>query len=381
MNKTIGIVTIALKNSTNYGNRFQTFALQEFLRSNGYDPLTIYYESDYVRQWAEVPKERWRDKIWKQSPIQTLDDAWRIVKRKLFRKKLAQLAAKRRRGFEEFSEKCITYTDKCYFSGSDFSELTERCACFVTGSDQIWNPYYEGADGFAYLNFADPGKRIAYAPSIAVPNIPENLKEKIGRWISEIDYLSVRETEGKILLEKEFGIIARTVCDPVMLLSGDQWRKLAQAPEIKEKYFAVYMLGKKTVDKKRILRRLQRKYGLPALDVYTVDEPNSAFASPGEFLGILEHAEFVVTDSFHGLTLAMLLEKPVVVIPRYGMEKLDSRLEETLQLFRVDAHKTQLSKKQFEVIYPDYDAGHIQLNNRIQESCRYLLTAIEECVK
>lgn len=172
-----------------------------------------------------------------------------------------------------------------YDENSDLKELDETYDRFITGSDQVWNPYYEGAYPFYYLQFASKGKRVAYAPSISAAEIPEDQKENIGKWIQGVDALSVREKDAQMLLQKEFGLEAKLVCDPVFLLNKSDWQKIAVYPQMQKKYFAVYILGRKTAAQKRIIRKIERKYKLKAVDLFTADDAESVFAGPREFLG------------------------------------------------------------------------------------------------
>ena len=55
--KKVGIATIAVSNTYNYGNKFQTYALQQFLILNGCDACIIRYDSDYVQQKEGLAKK------------------------------------------------------------------------------------------------------------------------------------------------------------------------------------------------------------------------------------------------------------------------------------------------------------------------------------
>ena len=381
MRKKIGIATIALRKSSNYGNRLQTYALQEFLRQSGYDPLTIYYEADYVRKTVQQSGPSLGTRLRSQSLRQSMEDAIRILKRKCCAGKLEQLKRHRTEGFEAFAEQYIAYTEQCYYSDSDYTELNQKCGCFITGSDQVWNPYYEGSDAFSYLDFAGKGKRSAYAPSLGVEKLPSARKEQLGKWIRGIDHLSVREQAGRELLKREFGLDAKVVCDPVLLLDKERWHSIAHRPDGAKVYFAVYLLGKQTTEKKKIIRKLERKYGVPAVDLYAKDDPASAFATPLEFLGYLENAEFVVTDSFHGLAFSSIFERPIVVLPRYHADRLDSRLEDMLSAMGVTEHWEQFRENRYDVIRPDYDNCRAFMKARIEDSKQYLLSAIDQCLQ
>ena len=101
------------------------------------------------------------------------------------------------------------------------------------------------------------------------------------------------------------------VCDPVFLLSKEEWHRLSNDAFIyNEKFFCIYILGKKTIDVKRKIKELEKKTGLKAIDIFTRDDPTSEFASPEAFLDIIYKSEFIITDSFHGTAFSIIFEKP-----------------------------------------------------------------------
>ena len=115
--------------------------------------------------------------------------------------------------------------------------------------------------------------------------------------------------------------------------------------------------------------------------MYTGDDPGSVFATPLEFLGYLEDAEFVVTDSFHGLTFSSIFERPFVVLPRSYPDRLDSRLEDSLSMMGVTEHWKQLRESWYDVIRPDYAGCRAAMNAVIEDSKQYLLSAIDQCLQ
>ena len=52
----------------------------------------------------------------------------------------------------------------------DFTRVADEYDYFVTGSDQVWNPYCADLENL-FIKFAPGEKRIAYAASISCPEI------------------------------------------------------------------------------------------------------------------------------------------------------------------------------------------------------------------
>ena len=376
MNKKVGIATIAMERTYNYGNKLQNFALQEFLREHGYQPETIRYEPGYLETAVER-KESLVRKLTKQSVQQSVHDAIRIVKRSIFRRKLDAVRRNREEKIEAFEQCYINYTKEKYNSNSDLTKLGESYHRVITGSDQVWNPYYEGQEPIYYLGFVPKEKRIAYAPSVAVSEIPQKWKAQYRHWIMGIDRLSVREIDTQIMLKNEFALDAKVVCDPVFLLTQEQWKRLATTPGVRKPYFAVYILGKRTVQTDRLIRTYERGYQMKAVDVYSRDNVDAEFAGLEEFLGLVQHAEFVLTDSFHGSAFAIVFQRPMVIVKRDN-DPNNSRVASILQILGIgerDARDIVFQKEKMPI---DYSAVSPKLDAFVEMSKTFLLSALED---
>lgn len=376
--KKIGIATITIlsnsNNAYNYGNKFQNYALQTYLKNKGFIVDTIKYNSSYPNYEIEKNAE-------KKSIEQYIDDIFRICKRKIFKKNILNKKNERIKKFNNFISNNISYTKKEYNYNSDFSELAKEYDYFITGSDQVWNPFYEGYNPFFYLGFAPEEKRISYAPSIAVNTIPENFKKEFGELVSGVKYKSIREDAGKELLKKEFNIDATLVCDPVFLLTKEEWKKIAIYPKINKKYFFVYILGKKTVETKRKIKYFEKKYNLKAIDVFNKDDKNTFFAGPEEFIGLLENSEFIFTDSFHGAALSTIFRKNFIILDRDSEgnlkeKKMNSRIESLMKLIEAKDRNETYIREHPERLNIDYSVSEEKINKFITNSKEFLDSAL-----
>lgn len=375
----VGICTITIQedneNAYNYGNKLQNYALQHFLNENGCSVETIRYEFSPPTYKPDVRM------LNKKDITQAISDVVRVIKRNIYKKAIQLKKDERKRKFDSFSKKYIKYSSRVYDANSDFRCLNSQMDCFITGSDQVWNPYCEGSNEFYYLTFADKYKRIAYAPSIGVDLIPKEAEESLKLWIAGIPYLSIREDVGAKLLHDYTGVEAKLVCDPVFLLSRDDWLTIAQKTK-SEKYFAVYILGKKSVELKRSIKELERLTGLKAIDIYTRDDVDSEFAGIEEFLGLIENAEFLVTDSFHGTAFSLIFGTPMIITERNGSPKMSSRIDSILKIAGVGTRLLDCFIQNPNLIndmnYVDIDR---RMNSFIANSKKYLLDALADVRK
>lgn len=372
--KKIGIVTITSSrvNSYNYGNILQNYALTKYLESLGFYVETVYYSST-------VPEFTLNKQIEKKDRniIQFIDDVHRIVTRKIYNKKLIKKTKEREWLFNDFINNYIIYTSETFTENSDLRKLNSNYDYFVTGSDQVWNPYYEGSNEYFYLGFADKNKRITYAPSFGVGMIPNEMKEKMKVWLRQIPKISIRESEGKDILSSVFGIEAELVVDPVFLLDKNQWLKIARKSDIDRKYFVVYILGKKTIETKKYIKRLEKMYRLKAVDLYTRDDPKSMFCGPGEFINLIANAEFVVTDSFHGTAFSIIFERPMVIVDRNASNKnstykMGGRINNILHLAGLNGRYIDDVINEKQNLLKEYSVVGSELDFLVDNSKKYL---------
>ena len=373
-NKKCGIATITV--GANYGNRLQNYALQRVLKNLDIDSETIQYEPRYfdeVKNNVNILKKL--NKNFKIGLKPVLQKVYRRINKNKFNKKEDERFYK----FEEFKKNNIKFSEKKYNYDSNLKELNEEYDFFITGSDQVWNPGYEGMNEFYYLNFANFDRTIAYAPSFGVSNIPEEKKEFYIRMLNNIKYLSVREEKGKEIIKELTEKNAIVVLDPTLLLDKKEWQKVSKKINYKEKYIATYFLGILTSDKRKIIEKFAKEHNYKIIDIYDRNNINSIFAGPSEFLGIIENSEYVFTDSFHGTVFSIIFEKPFTVFERYSEIKsksMNSRIESILRLLKLEKCQQVVNKNGI-----DYNIVKEILSEKKKESIEFLQNSIEEIDK
>lgn len=210
-------------------------------------------------------------------------------------------------------------------------ELNNICDTFVIGSDQVWN--YGISKNFGksyYLDFADSRKKkIAYACSFGhgVDFAPESERKVIAGLMKRFNAISVREDDGVKICKELYDISAEQVLDPVFLTDRDIFDKLAEKSKknFKEPYIATYILDP-TPEKKQALLYVSEKLGyklvnmldgLPwlvktnkeKLGLEVVDNVQIE-----DWINIIKNSHFVITDSCHGASFALLYEKNFIPI-------------------------------------------------------------------
>lgn len=225
---------------------------------------------------------------------------------------------------EKFARFEAEYLKPHRMSWSDLKHEAKQCVACVAGSDQLWNPTSLYVDPMYYLRFAPAGKRISFATSFGHDSVADCNKKKIKKWVSEIDFLSVREDSGVKLIKSICGRDASHIIDPTLLLDGNTWRTCMNIPENESKYILAYFLDSPSPQARICIENLREKYGCEVIAIpYKYEDMSYADkvvpTGPLEFLELVSNAITVVTDSFHGTAFSINLHTPFFVYNRnYG---------------------------------------------------------------
>ena len=194
----------------------------------------------------------------------------------------------------------------------------------IVGSDQVWHPVINEGDDTYFLADVPAGvKRISYAPSFGVDKFSPELEQKMSEWLSRFDALSVREPQGAEIVKRLCGRDATVVCDPTLLLERADYEAIERKPRfvLPEKYIAVYTVCGHPWSESAAIE-LGKKKGLPVVHLpggqlsrwYLPGKVKRVTAlGPAEWLWFMHHAEYVVTNSFHGTVFSLMYHKPFTV--------------------------------------------------------------------
>ena len=308
----IGILTLYYNNH-NFGGQLQAYALCTYLnRIKGVDCEQIAY--DYKEKKRPSVKSR-------------LFSMYSIF----FHPKIMIGLKKRKKKFEVFEE-AIPHSEVAS-TVTELEHIIEKYDYVFTGSDQVWNPEYAG--GAFYLSGVPSEKRCAYAASFGKDQLTEGvLTNEPVQTLKKYQFMSVRESTAKQILEQHGIKDVAMVCDPTLLLKNEEWKRyIAQIePITKEKYAFVYFLGNNKAMRDEVKRKIQstnlKIVAIPHIH-FTYQKRDKGFvdievydAGPWEFLRLIHDAEVVVTDSFHCTLFSILFRKNFWTLSRNG--KTDS---------------------------------------------------------
>ena len=150
-------------------------------------------------------------------------------------------------------------------------------------------------------------KRISYAASIGKDAFDEEEKVVVQKYLKGLDYISVREEKAKNAVEELTDKEVDLVLDPTLLLDKEKYDKLKKPFPVKGgDYIFVHNVHLVKVDARlnAIVEEISARTGLPVVNNradYSFKNEIAKFSEggPEEFLGVIDGAKFVITNSFH----------------------------------------------------------------------------------
>lgn len=366
----IGIITI--NSAYNYGCVLQAWSLERYLEKEGHQTWIINYRPPEIDEVYRLFEER---KRFANLGLNAVYNGLRRIKFHLTQGKRIRKAKK----FEEFINRTM-HTTKPFVSYREL-EAQEAGAPYdvlITGSDQVWNSSItKGLKPAYFLEFDHTGKKkISYASSIGKTELTSEEQEFFARSLQKYSAVSVREQSAKDLLAPLIKQEISVAADPTLLLEKSDFDTLKKPSRFREEYLLVHIIGEDE-NVKKIAAAMSKILNLPIVQnrgkkQYERELGRFADAGPKEFIGLIEGASFVVTNSFHATLFAILYERNFITIPhklypermRYLLEQVglsDHLVEEEANL-----------PKDGKIPMPDYERVKTQLRV-LQESSRKFL--------
>lgn len=345
----IGIVTFV--KADNYGAELQAYALQHKLNMMGYDAEVLDLEKE---QGVMVSSKRniyislknrikyfgfWRGGYkFIQAIIETISE------RKANKSHQDEINAKHKI-FELFFEEKIKHSSE-YIKLDDLEKKDLPYDVYIAGSDQIWNYMQTNRLDVFFLKFANRfhARKISYAASFSVPNIPEDLKGLYKQLLENLDAISVREKNALQIVDSLCRKSAVQVLDPTLLLSKSEWVKdVARSnylPHL-DKVVVIYTLsGSKYIYElaKKVARNLNADVVNIKNGFNNVRGDNGIIhikdAGPQEFISLLNKAVYVITDSFHGTAFSINFNIPFTTLLN-PVSNINSRVLSLLKMCKL----------------------------------------------
>lgn len=246
---------------------------------------------------------------------------------------------------------------------------------YVFGSDEIWN-----VDRRKFLKSPEfwgiglkNGRRISYAPSLNTATKEQYMQHpELTEALNRFDYLSVRDERSKDVLCQLMDRPIEVVADPTFLFGIENFRRIEKKAEEKEPYMLVYTYGKmcRTPEQVAYIREAARREGLKIISVgkYLKWADKSVNTTPEGFLGYVDGAQSVLTDTFHGTVFSILYRKDFVEVHP------SQKIQDLLHMFQLDSRVIPDVSQIEGVMRQKTDYSHADsIQNRYEASSRAYL--------
>lgn len=311
----VGILTFP--NSPSFGAALQMRGLYRALQNLGNEVEIINYQNKFMTDKKHIRKD---------NPIKNL--------------LISILDIHGKKEFRDFEKQLQLYPENVIYKTDHLKQIANRYDFLICGSDQVWNPNITGEDLNYFFSFCDDNsKKISYAASFGVNELNKTYSEAVKEQLNKFKGISVREEQGAKIVYELLNTECAIVLDPTMLIEQEEWRvcekKLRGLPS---RYIAKFIFNYDSNIEARI-NELSEKTGLPVVTVggTAISKLKGQLATgpigPFEWLYVLDHADYVVTDSFHGAAFSIIFHKNLMVSLA---SSTNSRLKTLLHTFGLD---------------------------------------------
>lgn len=367
----------------NYGGMLQAFSTVKMLESRGIDYELIRYKKRLTMAEKICSVPRLLNTVLLNDKYETFLKKQGMRKHPEFKKN----DAIRMKAFDQFKSREFTRLSPEFCGYKALCEGAKRYDAVITGSDQLWSPAGLPTNFYNLLFVPDDVKKISYASSFGVSEIPWYQKKRTADFLRRLDYISMRENRGSEIVKELTDLDVPVILDPVFNFNKKQWEKMIPIKEeINEPYIFAYFLGANSEYRKQV-QKLAEMTGLDVVALRHMDqyvENDERFGdyapydvAPDRFLNLLRGAEYICTDSFHGACFSIINNKKFMIFSRYANASTTSKNS------RIDSlcENLGISDRRFsgdisEIQKPiDYETVYLKLENLQRRTIEYLDTA------
>ncbi len=309
---------------TNYGSFLQTYATQKLFSQIGCDAKILNYINKNERAFY-VARSIASDNHEKYSvPKSTLLYLSRTLKHMVWST------------WFTIQRKRLLKMSRLYTSQVQLTKRLPQADIFCSGGDQVWNTIFNNElDPCYFLSFVpDNIPKISFGSSFGRENFPSKLEQEMQLLLKRYDHVSVRENRGLSILDG-MGIHGSFVLDPVLMLEEKEWKQFAKMPTKGTPYVLIYQMRSNPQFEKHLMA-IEENSRCKVFRITTNSRQwfcqgqKKYLLSPESFVGYFLQADFIITDSFHGMALSINCSKPfAAILP----DRYEGRNKDLLEMF------------------------------------------------
>jgi len=219
---------------------------------------------------------------------------------------------------------------------------------------------------------------ISYAASFGIDSFEGSEREqnKVQNLLSRFDAVSVREKSGVDICRDYFNINAEHVLDPTLLLNNKDYEEVIisdKTEKIEKKYIGYMIIDEKNesiIQNENCLEELKSEYEF----INVLKNKAGGYHTVPQWLNYIKNADYIITDSFHCGTLAIIFRKQFLSISRSRVG--NSRIESLFNILDIDNYRffynlNDITEESFGIKI-DYEKVYKKLKEEQDKSIHFL---------
>ncbi len=318
----VGILTF--HRAVNYGAVLQCYALQQALNGLEIENEVIDYRCPFIeRNYSPAPGVS-------------------VLHTRQFLRELcnAPVKFKTRSRFHKFLWSNLRLSNKV--KKEQMESFCHKYDAIISGSDQVWNLAITGEDTTYLLDFKmENCKRLSYAASIGPRTIKKNYSDIMRLYLRRFDVISVREEAAAEAVQQMTGRVPVLDVDPTVLVETSVWSHLAMESKLHCKKFLLLYLMQDSPELVQLAKTLAHENKLTLYSIWMTQTKKRAGidmrgSSVEDYLYLIKNAEYICTNSFHGLMFAIRFHKRFFWSYQTGKNMSNPRFEMLVKQYGID---------------------------------------------
>ena len=205
-------------------------------------------------------------------------------------------------------------------------------------------------------------KKVAFVSSFGKSKLDLEEVEKTKEYLKEYNKISVREDSAVCILN-DLGYSSISLIDPTLQVTKQEWLEISSKRLIKERYLILMLLYNEDNGATEYARKIADEKNLKLVKIsWELLKPKMidklmTHRTPQDFLSLFYYAEFVVTNSFHGLAFSINFNKQFIVVPR---NEFNTRIESLLRLVNLEGRLISDAERLSDVIDVTIDYKEVE---------------------
>jgi len=361
--KKIGILT--WHHYSNVGSNLQAIAMQNIFSTPKIEAQFINYRPHYFEPW-------YRNLI--RLVCGTISDSFPHALPEMLR-------------FRAYSfQRKYMNQSELIIAPEKLTDVVKRYDAIICGSDQIWAPNVYKKEYL--LSFVpDEIDKYAYGASIGLNSIPSDLIDNYRMYLKRFALIGVREAQGAKIIR---GIIPECsdriydVLEPTFLVPVSYWNGIAKKTISDENYLLCYFLGDNEWQREYV-SGWAKEHGLKLI-VYSaydsdirIADLHIKYTGPCEFIGLVQHASHIMTDSFHGMVFSIIYNKQFNVFYRFNEDDpicQNSRVDNLIDKFGIQQVVVKEKEKNNHTV--NYDKVNPRVEKEVSRSKEFVSRILKQ---